>query len=342
MTVRNVLIGEQQQPDRRPEHAQAGHQVQRRERYFGQAARAIERTPENSQQARRQHHQAGFFPVEAFEQREQGADQQQNGGQHPRGRQPATQPLGQQQAKYADQAGAKVRSIDQSMGDQKTDVFQARIDFRGDAGEQQDNTGQEHQHRQYRSRQTRGSAQRLACLEQALAFVDQQQQAGHQQGQDHVDQAIEQQGGRQWRSTQGVGKRRQQNGFEHPDTARHMAEHAGGQGQQVNQKERTEGWRFRQQQIEHGRGGRYVQGGDDQLQEGQATPGQTQGAAPDPDQQVVRVRLFRQPATVDTDGQHRKQHEHGARHYAKQCLGESQGGGRGRQVAERRQGGQRR
>ncbi|MCY1225577.1 hypothetical protein D9M72_377760 [compost metagenome] len=145
------------------------------------------------------------------------------------------------------------------MGDQKTDVFQARIDFRSDAGEQQDNTGQEHQHRQYRSRQTRGSAQRLACLEQALAFVDQQQQAGHQQGQDHVDQAIEQQGGRQWRSTQGVGKGRQQDRLEHPDTARHVAEHTGSQGQQVHQKERTKGRRFRQQQIQHRCGGGNVQ-----------------------------------------------------------------------------------
>ncbi|MNV43977.1 hypothetical protein D3C71_1357150 [compost metagenome] len=68
VTVRNVLIGEQQQPDRRTEHAQAGHQVQRRERYFGQAAGAIERAAEYPEQARRQHHQAGFFPVEAFEQ----------------------------------------------------------------------------------------------------------------------------------------------------------------------------------------------------------------------------------------------------------------------------------
>ncbi|MCY1417077.1 hypothetical protein D9M71_325970 [compost metagenome] len=121
-----------------------------------------------------------------------------------------------------------------------------------------------------------------------------------------------------------------------------MAEHTGSQGQQVHQKERTKGRRFRQQQIQHRCGGGNVQGGDDQLQERQASSWKAQGAAPDPDQQVVRVRLFRQPATVDTDGQHRKQHEHGARHYAKQCLGESQGGGRGRQVAERRQGGQRR
>ncbi len=219
-------------------------------------------------------------------------------------------------------------------------MFQAGIDFRGGAGEQQDNTGQEHQHRQYRSRQARGRAQRLACLEQALAFVDQQQQAGHQQGQDHIDQTIEQQGSRQWRSAQGVGKGRQQNGLEHPDAARHMAEHARGQGQQVHQKESTEGRCFRQQQIEHRGSGGDVQGGDDQLQECQATPGQAQGAASDPDQQVVRVRLFRQPTTVDTDGQHRKQHEHGARHHTQQRLGETQGGGRGWQVTERCQGGQ--
>ncbi|MCY1417076.1 hypothetical protein D9M71_325960 [compost metagenome] len=173
MTVRNVLIGEQQQPDRRPEHAQACHQVQRRERYFGQAAGAVERAAEYPEQARRQHQQAGFFPVETFEQREQGADQQQDGGQHPRGRQPAAQALGQQQAKHADQAGAEVRSVDQSMGDQKADVFQAGVDFRGGAGEQQDHTRQKHQHCQNRRRQARGRAQCLAGLEQALTFVDQ-------------------------------------------------------------------------------------------------------------------------------------------------------------------------
>ncbi len=42
MAVRNVLIGEQQQPHRRTQYAQAGHQIQRRERQFGQTARAIE------------------------------------------------------------------------------------------------------------------------------------------------------------------------------------------------------------------------------------------------------------------------------------------------------------
>jgi hypothetical protein len=55
-----------------------------------------------------------------------------------------------------------------------------------------------------------------------------------------VDQAIQQQGGGQWRGTEGVGEGGQQDRFEDPDTTRYMAEHASGQGQQVHQQEGAE------------------------------------------------------------------------------------------------------
>ena len=241
VTVGHVLVGEQQQPDRRSEHTDAGHQVQRRERQLGEAARAIERATEDGQQAGGQGHQAGFFPVETLEQGQHGAHQQQDGGEHPGGRQAPTQALGQQQAEHADQAGAEVRSVHQAMGNQEADVLQAGIDFRGGAGEQQHHAGEEHQHREDRSRQARCRAQRLASLEQALGFVDQQQHAGHQHRQHDVDQSIQQQGRRQWRSSQLVGEGRQQDRLEHPDATRYMAEHPGGQGQQVDQQECAEG-----------------------------------------------------------------------------------------------------
>ncbi|MNP42801.1 hypothetical protein D3C76_1365900 [compost metagenome] len=131
-----------------------------------------------------------------------------------------------------------------------------------------------------------------------MAFIDQQQQAGHQHRQHHVDQAIEQQGGGQWRGAQLVGECCQQDRFEHPDATRHMAEHASGQRQQVDQQECAKGRRFGQQQIKNGCGGSHIERGDDQLQEGQATSGQAQGATADLDQQVVSVRLFRQSAAV--------------------------------------------
>jgi hypothetical protein len=121
-----------------------------------------------------------------------------------------------------------------------------------------------------------------------------------------VDQAIQQQGGGQWRGAELVGEGGQQDRFEDPDTTRYMAEHASGQGQQVHQQEGAERRGFRQQQIQHGGGGGDVQRGDDQLQEGQAPARQAQCAATDPDQQVVAVGLFRQAAAIDADGQNRQ------------------------------------
>ena len=190
------------------------------------------------------------------------------------------------------------------MRNQKADVFQACVDFRGHTGEQQHHAGQKYQHRQNRRGQTGRYAQGLTRLKQALTFVDQQEYAGHQQRQHHIDQAIEQQRGSEWRGAECVGEGGQQNRFEHPDPAGNMAEHTGGQGQQVHQQECAKGRCFRQQQIEHGRRGGDVQGSDDQLQERQATARQAQGAASDLDQQVVRVRLLWQATAVDADGQY--------------------------------------
>ncbi|MNI20564.1 hypothetical protein D3C73_740520 [compost metagenome] len=200
MAVRHVLIGEQQQPRRSAQHAEAGHQIQGGEGQFGQAARAIERATEHTEQGCGEGHQRRFFPVEAFKQREQGADQQQNGGQHPRRRQAPAQALGQHQAEHADQAGAEVRGVDQTMRDQKADVFQTCIDLGRRTRKQQHHAGQEHQHRQNRRGQTRRGAHGLG-LKQALTFVDQQEYAGHQQRQHHVDQAIQQQRRGQWCGT---------------------------------------------------------------------------------------------------------------------------------------------
>ena len=80
----------------------------------------------------------------------------------------------------------------------------------------------------------------MAGLDQALRFIDQQHQAGNQQRQYHVDHAIQQQRRGQWGGAERVGKRGQQNRFEHPDPAGDMAEHACGQGQQIDQQEGTE------------------------------------------------------------------------------------------------------
>ncbi|MNJ73861.1 hypothetical protein D3C77_707140 [compost metagenome] len=57
-----------------------------------------------------------------------------------------------------------------------------------------------------------------------------------------------------------------------------MAEHACGQGQQVHQDESAK-WRgFWQQEIQYGGGGGHIQGGDQQLQRGEASARQAQGA----------------------------------------------------------------
>ncbi|VVN42367.1 hypothetical protein PS683_05557 [Pseudomonas fluorescens] len=99
-----------------------------------------------------------------------------------------------------------------------------------------------------------------------------------------------------------------------------MAEHAGGQGQQVHEQEGAEGRRFRQQHIKDGGGSGDVQRGDDQLQEGQASTRQAQGAAAGFYQQIVRVGLFGQAAAINTDAQHRRQQQHGASNTAEQTL----------------------
>ena len=157
-------------------------------------------------------------------------------------------------------------------------------------------------------------------LEQALGLVDQQEYTSDQQWQHHVDHAVQQQGSSQGRGTEFVGKGRQQDRFEYAHAARHMAEHTGGQGQQVHQQERAEGRRFGQQQIQHGSGCGDVQCGDDQLQESQASARQAQGAAPGLDQQVVGVGLFRQAAAIDADAQQGRQQQHGAGNAAEQAL----------------------
>jgi len=80
-----------------------------------------------------------------------------------------------------------------------------------------------------------------------LRLVDQQEHARDQERQHHIDHAIQQQGSGQWCGAELVCKCGEQDRFEHPDSARYVAEHASGEGQQVNQQEWTEGRRFWQQ-----------------------------------------------------------------------------------------------
>ncbi|OMP13015.1 hypothetical protein COLO4_02429 [Corchorus olitorius] len=240
MAIGHVLVGEQQKPDRRTDHAGAGYQVDRREGQFQQSARTVERAPEQGQQARGEDHDTGFFPVEALEQGQQGADQEQYGGQHPRCREATAQALGQQQAEHADQAGAEVRGIDQAVRDQEAQVLETGIDFRGGTREQQHHAGKEYQHGEHWRSQARGDLDRLLRKEEAARFAGQQDHAGHQHRQHHVDEAIQQQRGGQRRSAQLVGKGGQQDRFEYTDAARYMAEDACRQGQEVDQQEGAE------------------------------------------------------------------------------------------------------
>lgn len=153
------------------------------------------------------------------------------------------------------------------MWNEEAEVLQAGVDRRRGAGKQQHDTGEEDQDRQDRCGETRGDADRLARHPQPARFEEQQQQAGQQQRQHHVDQAVQEQGRGQRRGAQLAGERGQQHRLEHPDSARYVAEYAGGQGEQVDQQERREGWGFRQQQIKDGSGGGDVEGGDQQLQQ---------------------------------------------------------------------------
>ncbi len=304
VAVMHVLVGEQQQPDRGADHADAGAYVKRREGYFHQPAGTVEGAAEHGEQRGGQAQQAGFFPVEAFQQRKQGAHQQQHQGQGPGGRQPSAQTLREQQAEHADQAGDQVRGIDQAMWNEEAEVLQAGVDRRRGAGKQQHDTGEEDQDRQDRCGETRGDADRLARHPQPARFEEQQQQAGQQQRQYHINQAVQEQGRGQRRGAQLAGERGQQHRLEHPDSARYVAEYAGGQGEQVDQQERREGWGFRQQQIKDGSGGGDVEGGDQQLQQRQAQARQAQAAAAEADQQAVGGRPFSRQAVP---GQERHQ-----------------------------------
>ncbi len=113
-----------------------------------------------------------------------------------------------------------------------------------------------------------------------------------------------------------------------------MAEYARGQGQEVHQQKGTERRRLRQQQIQHCCGGGHVQGGDDQLQQGQAGAGQAQGTATDLDQQVVRDGLLWQASTINTHCQQREQGKEGHGNRAQQIGGQVQGFSGSRQVAQ--------
>ncbi|MCY1507849.1 hypothetical protein D9M68_421370 [compost metagenome] len=187
--------------------------------------------------------------------------------------------MGQQQAEHPDQAGGQVRGVDQTVGNQEAQVFQAGVRRRGGAGKQQHHAGHEHQQRQHRCGQAGGGAQSLAAgREQALRLIGQQQQAGQHQWQADVDQAVEQQGGRQRCGTQLPGEGRQQNGFEHADPARDMAQYASGQGQHVDQQESAERRRVGQQYVEHAGGGADIRQCDQQLQRRQAQTGQAHAA----------------------------------------------------------------
>ena len=117
------------------------------------------------------------------------------------------------------------------MRNEEVENFQALIQAWRGARKQQHHPGDEHQQSQDRRRQATRRADGLACVDQPAQFHGQQQQAGHQQWQHDIDEAIEQQGGGKGRGTQFVGEGCQQYRLEYADTARHMAEHAGCQCQ---------------------------------------------------------------------------------------------------------------
>ncbi|MNC50529.1 hypothetical protein D3C75_997740 [compost metagenome] len=139
--------------------------------------------------------------------------------------------------------------------------------------------------------------------QQASGFIGQQQHAGQQQWQYHIDQPVQQQGCRQRCGTELVGKGRQQDRFEHPDAARYVAEHARSQGQQVHQHERAERRGFGQQQVEHGGSRRHIQRGNQQLQGRQACIRQAKCAPPQLNEQVIGRRLLGQASAVQANYQ---------------------------------------
>ncbi|MCY1423407.1 hypothetical protein D9M71_391180 [compost metagenome] len=250
--------------------------------------------------------------------------------------------MGEQQAEHADQAGGEVRGIDQAVRDEEAEFLQAGIDGRRGAGEQQHDAGNEHQQRQHRRRHPRGDAQRL-LRDQCPADLDhQQQQAGDDQRQHHVDQPVQQQRGGQRRGADLPGEGRQQHRLEHPDAARHVAEHAGGQGDQVDQQEGAERRCLGQQQVEHAGGDGHVQRGDRQLQQRQAQARQADAAAADAHQVAVRRRLLRQAPALDADHQQGAEQQDAERQRRHHPFRQAQRRGCRDEIAERRQCGQRR
>ncbi|MNN13805.1 hypothetical protein D3C81_1268480 [compost metagenome] len=180
-----------------------------------------------------------------------------------------------------------MRGIDEAVRHQKAHVFQAGVDFRCGAGEQQHHTGEKHEDRQHRCSQPGGGFERLLRKQQAPGFVGQQQHTGQQQRQYYIDQAVQQQCGGQWRGAELIGEGCEQNRFEHTDAARHMAKYTGRKRQQIDQNERAKRRGFREQQVKDGSGGGYIQRGDYQLQCCQSCAGQAQRPAPQLHQQAV-------------------------------------------------------
>ncbi|MNE14490.1 hypothetical protein D3C80_1073710 [compost metagenome] len=233
-----------------------------------------------------------------------------------------------------------MRGIDQAVRYQETHVLQAGVDLGRGPGEQQHHPGQEHQDRQDRRGQPGSGLECLLREQQAPGLVGQQQHAGQQQRQHHVDQPIQQQGRCQRRGAELVGKSRQQDRFEYPDAARYVAEHTCGQGQQVHQHKGTERRCFGQQQIQHGGGSGNIQCGDQQLQGGQACARQAKRAAAQLYQQAVGQWLLSQAPAVQAEHQHAAYQQHGYCDTRQQARRQTQCGRGRRQVAQGRQGGQ--
>ena len=109
--VVDVLVAEHHQPDGADEHRHDRRDPAQRKRGVEQRRPSIEQPMGRRERHRQQRQQGRLLVIDALEQRERGAGQQQNQGKHVRGIQAPLQAAGKNQQQHADHAGQQVRHL---------------------------------------------------------------------------------------------------------------------------------------------------------------------------------------------------------------------------------------
>ena len=259
--VRYVAVREKPEPHRRRDDEEDRHEPARRERLVDEPGAPVEMRAARKQRGECHEQDRRFFVVESFEDRERRAGEQQPERHDVRRVDPPLQSPREKQQIDSRDARQEMGCLDDRQRHGETQDLNAMALGRSGPRRQQHDAGEEdrdrenlrHEHRQHARRPSTDASEDLPI---AHHLVADDQQRGHAERHEVVDDAERDQRGEQTDRRDHTGEQRQHRGVEYADTRGQIARHTHDLREQRSRgdgSEREKSSALREQQIERRR-----------------------------------------------------------------------------------------